>query len=322
MFRLAHLSDPHLGPLPNPTLMQLASKRVLGYVNWRRNRKGTLTGDILDNLLQDLHAQDPDHIAVSGDLVNLALPAEINNAGRWLESVGPAKAVSVVPGNHDAYVPRSRLRAEKKWQPYMSGDEDTIASSRFPYLRVRGKIALIGVNSAEATLPLMATGYFRDKQSRNLSDILDLCSSQGLFRIVMIHHPPCHGATHWHKRLIGASRFRSVIKTHGAELVLHGHTHRPTKMAIPGPNGEVPVICTASASQAPGGQKTAARYNLFRISGESGNWRCELTERGYQNSADHIETISQQSIAIPGAIPDEPGGPQDRNQKSAGMNQT
>ena len=38
MFRLAHLSDPHLGPLPKPKLRELASKRLTGYMNWRRGR--------------------------------------------------------------------------------------------------------------------------------------------------------------------------------------------------------------------------------------------------------------------------------------------
>ena len=30
MFRLAHLSDPHVGPLPRPRLRELVGKRVTG----------------------------------------------------------------------------------------------------------------------------------------------------------------------------------------------------------------------------------------------------------------------------------------------------
>src|SRR5499427_5355441 len=37
-FTLAHLSDPHLAPLPEPSASELAGKRVFGYLNWRRNR--------------------------------------------------------------------------------------------------------------------------------------------------------------------------------------------------------------------------------------------------------------------------------------------
>ena len=306
MFRLAHLSDPHLGPLPTPSLTQLASKRVFGYVNWRRNRKGALTSAILDRLLEDLQAQAPHHIAVTGDLVNLALPAEITNAGRWLESLGAAEAVSVVPGNHDAYVPKSRLKAETVWHAYMSGDGTIAAQStngpqpRFPYMRRRGPVALIGVNSARATMPLMATGYFRSRQGQQLAELLEAAKAQGLFRVVMIHHPPLRGSTPWHKRLVGASRFRSVIAEHGAELVLHGHTHLDTKNSIEGPSGPVPVICVPSASQGPGknAHKPPARYNLFDISGEPGNWRCELIERGYERGGATVMEIDRRSLAV------------------------
>ena len=66
MFSLAHLSDPHLGPLPDPTTLELASKRVLGYLNWRVNRSGGMGSRVLDQLVGDLKAQDADHVAVTG----------------------------------------------------------------------------------------------------------------------------------------------------------------------------------------------------------------------------------------------------------------
>ena len=39
MFVLAHLSDPHLAPLPRPRPLELLSKRGLGYLNWLRKRR-------------------------------------------------------------------------------------------------------------------------------------------------------------------------------------------------------------------------------------------------------------------------------------------
>ena len=105
MYRLAHISDAHLGPLPGVTYRDLASKRVLGYVNWQRNRRRTMHDAIIDTLVTDIKASDVDHIAVTGDLVNLALDGEIEMARLWLETLGAPHDVSVVPGNHDAYVP-------------------------------------------------------------------------------------------------------------------------------------------------------------------------------------------------------------------------
>src|SRR6266536_2196562 len=74
-FTLAHLSDPHLPPLPAARLRDLAGKRALGYLNWTRNRHKYHRREVLDALVADMQAQRPDHIAVTGDLVNLALEA-------------------------------------------------------------------------------------------------------------------------------------------------------------------------------------------------------------------------------------------------------
>ena len=103
-FVLAHLSDPHLGPLPRPGARELASKRLIGYINWRRNRHRIHRRDALDAITRDLRGEQPDHVAVTGDLVNIALPAEFVHARHWLEVLGRPADVSVVPGNHDAYV--------------------------------------------------------------------------------------------------------------------------------------------------------------------------------------------------------------------------
>src|SRR6266436_4465831 len=75
-FVLAHLSDPHLGPLPQPGVRELASKRLFGYINWRRSRRRLHRRDALDAVTRDLLGRQPDHVAITGDLVNIALPAE------------------------------------------------------------------------------------------------------------------------------------------------------------------------------------------------------------------------------------------------------
>src|SRR5437879_13121470 len=109
-FTLAHLSDPHLPPLPAARLRDLAGKRALGYLNWTRNRHKYHRREVLDALVADMRAQAPDHIAVTGDLINLALEAEFEPSRAWLESVGAAQHVTVIPGNHDAYVSATNRR--------------------------------------------------------------------------------------------------------------------------------------------------------------------------------------------------------------------
>src|SRR4051812_12889041 len=96
VFSLAHLSDPHLAPLPPPRPGDLASKRLLGYLNWVRKRRAIHRSDVLAAIVADIHAARADHIAVTGDLVNIALPEEIENAAHWLEELGPPAQVSLV----------------------------------------------------------------------------------------------------------------------------------------------------------------------------------------------------------------------------------
>ncbi|WP_048648394.1 metallophosphoesterase family protein [Nitratireductor soli] len=295
MFRLAHFSDIHLGPLPAISYRELASKRITGYINWKRNRRLNLDHGVIDKITDDMLAAKPDHIALTGDLVNLALDKEIEMARLWLEGLGPADAVSVVPGNHDAYVPGALARACRAWGPYMTGDgrQPVKGKGSFPFLRVRGNVAIIGVSSARATAPFMASGYFSKAQAQRLASILDATGEAGLFRVVMIHHPPVRGATHTAKRLYGITRFQQLIRTHGAELVLHGHTHKPTVHRIDGAAGaSVPVVGVPAAGQAHGGAKPPAHYNLFEIDGAPGAWRVHFARRGISDASGEISEIS------------------------------
>lgn len=295
MFRLAHLSDVHLGPLPEVKYHQLASKRVLGYINWHRNRRRFLHGNMIDAIVADIKAEKPDHIAITGDLVNLALDTEIEMAKQWLGLLGDPHDISVVPGNHDAYVPGAFDKVCRAWTPWMSSDDCASPVNRrsFPYMRIRGNVALVGVSSARATAPFMATGFFREHQAQRLATLLDKAGESGLFRVVMIHHPPLRGAVSSQKRLFGIQRFQNVVRQHGAELILHGHSHLPTAGSVEGPNGRaVPVIGVAAASQSPGGHTPAAQFNLLEISGTPANWSVRLTRRGMTGMGLHPGEIS------------------------------
>ena len=86
---------------------------------------------MLDALVADMQAQRPDHIAVTGDLVNLALEAEFTPAQAWLESVGTPQRVTVVPGNHDAYVRATRHHFAGTFEQYLRGDAARRTARRF-----------------------------------------------------------------------------------------------------------------------------------------------------------------------------------------------
>lgn len=280
-FKLAHLSDIHLGPLPAVKARQLVSKRLTGYINWRRNRLRAMAGGTLERITDAVAEANADHVAVTGDLTNLALDAEIRAAALWLETLGEPGDVSVVPGNHDAYVHGAVDHAFGAWSRWMTGDDGhaPTRNEAFPFIRRRGPVAIIGLSSAIATPVFMAAGRFEAEQARNLSRALRKTGDEGLFRIVLIHHPPVRGATRPSKRLYGIGLFEKTILRNGAELVLHGHTHLAQRHTVSGPDGTtVPVIGVPAAGQAPGGKSPAGAFNLFEIDKNGKGWRCTLKE--------------------------------------------
>jgi 3',5'-cyclic AMP phosphodiesterase CpdA len=275
-FTLAHLSDPHLPPLPSARLRDLASKRALGYLNWTRNRHRYHRREVLDALVADVRAQAPDHIAVTGDVVNLSLETEFAPSRAWLESVGEAQHVTVIPGNHDAYVRSTKHRAAEAWDDFLRGDEDA-GNGAFPFLRRRGPVALIGVSSAVPTLPLMATGRLGRAQLVAIEKILAGLVGEQTYRVLLVHHP-LHSSSRV-KRLTDSRQLRALIRQYGVELVLHGHDHIHSTMWLEGPHGNVPAIGVPSASSIGHGHYPAAAFNLFSIAREDGAWRCEQTVR-------------------------------------------
>jgi 3',5'-cyclic AMP phosphodiesterase CpdA len=277
-FTLAHLSDPHLPPLPAPRLRDLAGKRALGYLNWTRNRQRFHRRDVLDALVSDMQAQGPDHIAITGDLVNLALDAEFGPSLKWLESVGAPDRVTVIPGNHDAYVRATQHRFAEAWGNYLDSGDKPDGGVAFPSLRRRGPLALISVSSAVPTPPLMATGWLGRSQLDALERMLAGLSAEQAFRVLLIHHPLRSDSRA--KRLTDSREVLALLKQYGVELILHGHDHVHSTIWVEGPNGPIPAVGVPSASALAHGRYPAAAYNLFSIERNGAAWQCEQTVRG------------------------------------------
>jgi 3',5'-cyclic AMP phosphodiesterase CpdA len=274
MFVLAHLSDLHLASRPRPA--ELIGKRGLGFINWQRKRKYIHRPEIAEAIVRDLKDLAPDHIAMTGDLVNLSLEDEYRRARAWLEGLGSPHDVTVVPGNHDVYVRAVAPSPAAYWGDYMRGDD---GRQTFPFVRRRGNVALVALSTAMPTGPFMATGRLGGRQLTGLADALD--ETRDLFRIVLIHHPPLSPPKRFMRRLTDAAGLRGVLAEHGAELLVHGHDHRRALVWLDGPGGSrIPVAGVPSVSaRVPHGGEDGAGYTIFRIGGEKGEWRCEMTAR-------------------------------------------
>ncbi|HSO42249.1 MAG TPA: metallophosphoesterase [Rhodospirillales bacterium] len=308
MFTIAHLSDPHV-PSPLPlSLAVLASKRIFGYWSWRRRRVFIHSGVVLEALSRDLAATAPDHVAVTGDLVNISLPGEFPAAARWLETLGPADTVSVVPGNHDAYVSVPWAGSCALWSAYMTGERSgkgfapPSGPDDFPYLRRLGDVAIIGLSTAIPTPPGWASGRLGEAQLDRLDGMLAEAGDEGAFRIVLLHHPPIEGDNPVRKRLVDVAALQQVIARRGAELLLHGHDHRCSIRTMAGPQGGVPAVGVPSASAVIEKHRPIGQYHLFEIARSPRGWRIDLRLRRYSASTGRFEPAGEERLEVGRAL--------------------
>ena len=268
---MIHVTDPHLTSLAGLSLKSLRGKRWSGYLSWHRRRRFVHLAEVLERLTEAVREEDPVQILVTGDLVHVGLPGEIEAAACWLEALGPPERVMLVPGNHDVYARDSWPAVARSWQPYL-GELHPGSDSPFPLRRDivarDGRVCLVGLSSAVPSPLFMAYGRLGDAQCRRLDTLL--ADADG-FRCVLVHHPPLPAMTRWRKGLLDAARLGDVLDRRGAEMILHGHVHR--NVSRTGPGG-IHIYGTASASSGSGA--CLAAYRSFDVERLDEGWQVDM----------------------------------------------
>jgi 3',5'-cyclic AMP phosphodiesterase CpdA len=279
-FCLAHLSDPHLTSLEAIRTHELLNKRFLGYLSWQLHRRHEHRPEVLEALVLDLTNQQPDHIAITGDLTQLGLTREYHQAADWLARLGPPDKITVIPGNHDRYVATSWQDSLGLWEAYLASDRKASAWL-FPSLRERGPAVLIGVDSAPPSAPFLAIGTVGKEQLKRLSELLEQNASPACCRILLIHHPPHPESVHARKRLTDAAELNEILAHKGCGLVLHGHSHKWQLHWLRGPKAPIPVLGVPSASAWGIKRNSRARYHLCRLAPSDAGFKIDVEIRGF-----------------------------------------
>lgn len=292
MFSLGHISDLHTTPVVIGNPMELANKRLSGWLSWQLRRKKTQQPAICEALIADLHQVAPHHTVVTGDLTNLSLESEFPAARAWLERLGSPQDVSLVPGNHDAYICVPQSKSWGLWSEYWRSDDGGAAPDGtdprdlFPTLRIRGSLAVVGLCSAVPTPVFDASGLLGEAQLARLEVMLTQLADSDLCRVVSVHHPVSEKGTHERRELRDAAALRAVLHRTGADLVVHGHNHRTLLAQIDGPDCPIPVVGVRSASHSDSKPDKRAQYHLYdferRLAGASGpRFKITLRFRGF-----------------------------------------
>lgn len=272
--RIAHVSDPHLICLDGLRAAQLLGKRVIGYLNIVLNRSKIHKPALAFRVFEEVRAHGPDHVIVTGDLGNLALEGEYQFIRQWLDTLEMSPdRVTVVPGNHDAYV-SSAVRdghmarilgpylTSSPEYPLPSGSREAI----FPVVRLDGKLMIIGCCSAVPSPPFMAWGKLGGVQLARLEGLLRAGEQLGVFRIVAVHHPVQPSVTRVDNGLVDRASVHRVLVRAGAELVLHGHMHRPMETLLAGPRSTpIRVLGIGSASLDSALRSMRAQFRLIDV---------------------------------------------------------
>jgi 3',5'-cyclic AMP phosphodiesterase CpdA len=288
--RIAHCSDLHLLSHEGARWLELANKRWIGRMNLISNRSRHYHVAAFDDMVADLNEQGVDHVLCTGDVTNLALRCEFEFArGKFDGLAHGASNVTVIPGNHDAYVaegvglfaemfaPFAATDAGWEWTAADRDDSDKDSdmigpdntAPRWPIVRLRGALALIGLSTSLQTPWFTAYGRAGAGQLARLARVLADPRLAGKVRLVAIHHPPAGiRAKSRIRGLRDHEGFAQVIAGAGADLIVHGHEHRDMTESLPGPHGAVPVRGVVSGTFFhPGHDKPekTARYRIFEI---------------------------------------------------------
>ena len=277
--RIAHCSDLHLLSHDGARWIELANKRWIGAMNLISNRSRHYHVAAFDDMVRDLNEQGVEHVLCTGDVTNLALPREFAFARQKFDqlALGPTQ-VTVIPGNHDAYVAAGIPLFADAFGPFATTDagwawtEADRADARddlhWPIVRVRGEVAVIGCSTSRQTPWFTAYGRIGAGQLARLGKVLADPRLAGKLRLVAIHHPPA--GKHAKNRIRGLRdhhQFAALIAAHGADLIVHGHEHRCLVGELPGPAGMIPVRGVCSGTYHHNNPEKTARYRIYETAG-------------------------------------------------------
>jgi 3',5'-cyclic AMP phosphodiesterase CpdA len=275
--KLGHISDLHILDLELDELQltKFFNKRLLGGVNLLLNRTDEHSLAVVHEALSHLDGEEIDHIAITGDLTNLALEAEFRSVAAVLGSIDDhERRISVIPGNHDYYT-RDAVEDghfERHFAPYLHSDLGAYQhESAYPFCKLFDEVALVGMNSGMPSPWFFATGRVRADELRSVEALLDDPEVRKRFTVVMIHHhlvPFEHSRIEYTRRLVNAEEVLRVMREKCVDLVIHGHNHHFATIEIPHLGGPGTLrICEAGSTSLHeyDDPKFGGKYNIYHI---------------------------------------------------------
>jgi 3',5'-cyclic AMP phosphodiesterase CpdA len=273
MLRIAHVSDLHLLSPDGVKWQSLLNKRLTGYLNLRWNRHRKFRRDYLESVLAAA-ARDADHVVVTGDVSNLSLEGEFAEGQRLIEAMARTVEVTVIPGNHDAYLPKviSEKSFSHHFDQFVRSDLPSLAidlpAGRFPCVKLRGPVAIIAMSSAVARPPFVSSGHLGHAQLNALKQILAHAEVIRRTPVILIHHEPYDlhfRIEQLRSGLVDAEAFRGTLRDVPRGLVLFGHLHIRGRSRLQTHTGAIEAVCAGAAGLDSADDRIQAGFNLYTL---------------------------------------------------------
>ena len=306
--RIGHFSDVHLLSLKGSSWIDFLSKRWIGGLNLLSSRARHHRPEIFDAMVEDFNNGSAlDHLVATGDITNIALESEFAFAREKFDKIEiGASDVTVIPGNHDAYVEAGREHFEASFADYFASDSGWQPNGEsWPLVRVRGDLAVIGLSTSLQTPWFTCYGVLGDEQLTRLESFLNDERLTNKFRLVAIHHPPAGRlAEKKYRGLRDHREFAAIIESAGAELILHGHEHEDIDNELPGPSGPVAVRCIQSGTYGADKHELTARYRIYEIAPRDGARPAIVSEtvRVWSSAAGGFVSEEAEEAALVGQV--------------------
>lgn len=274
MLRIAHVSDPHvLSDTLTHWRQMIFNKRMTGYANLLLRRGRVHRRDYLEAVL-DGASRAADHLVVTGDVTNLALESEYEEARVLLDESAERCETTVVPGNHDIYLPpiHHERRFPHHFGQFLESDLPDLAldlpSGRFPCVKLRGPAAIIALTSAVPRPPFIAAGYVGEQQLEALARVLAHPEVARRLPVILLHHPPVDDRPRWRQLrdgLVDAAAMRAVLAPLSRGLVLFGHLHVRLRCTLRTESGSIDVIGASGAALDHDHDSIRAGFNVYEV---------------------------------------------------------
>ena len=168
-----------------------------------------------------------------------------------------------------------------------------IAGGPFPYVRLRGPVALIGLSTAVPRPPLVAAGEFGRVQMDAFARMLAHPEVRSRTPVLLQHHP-WHNPPERMRRLLeglyDAEAEANLLQHVEQGLLLHGHLHKRVHRALPTHAGHIDAVGATSASLLHENVQRMAGFNLYEIDG-SGAIR-DISSRRFDPDRGVFESVS------------------------------